>query len=220
MPKLRKKELKEVFDSISHEFSQTRHHPWPEVVSFIKKTRELDVSLDLGCGNGRHMKELAKLSKHVIGVDFSRKMLKRAKKELMLSNHDSRKISLIQADVTEIPFKNCLFDTVLCIATLHHLPSKKERLKCLNEIYRTLKPGKTALISVWSIEHEKFDGERKKIQKNNFDYLLNWRADQKSKKRYYHIFTKKNLLDLLSETEFDTRSLRLSSGNYYVELSK
>lgn len=190
MPRLEKKEIKEVFDSISNEFSQTRHHPWPEVVNFIEKSEgHVDVALDIGCGNGRHMKELAKKSfDDVIGIDFSRRMLQKAKKELMLSKYSLKKFSLIQGDITEIPLEKEVADILVCIATLHHLPTEEERLKCLNEIYRVLKKGKECLISVWSIKHEKFDGKREKIRKNNYNYLINWKSNQKAKKKVLSCF--------------------------------
>ncbi|PTD93543.1 hypothetical protein C9439_07250 [archaeon SCG-AAA382B04] len=214
-----KKEIKRVFDKISHDFSQTRKHPWPEVVDFIEKGRKTNFSLDLGCGNGRHMKELIKKSERVIGVDFSKKMLKKSKREILLSGYSKDSFELVQGDITDLPFNNQVFDIVICIATLHHIPSSKKREECLNEIHRVLKKNGRTLISVWSIEHNEFEGKREEVRKNNFDYFVDWKSDGFKEKRFYHIFNRENFSNLLNKTDFTVKEIKLSSGNYYAELN-
>lgn len=218
-----KKEMKDVFDKISFDFSETRKYPWPEVVEFINKINEKETSLDLGCGNGRHIKELAKKTKYIYGLDFSKKMLDQAKKELMLSKNISETspdIGLVQGDASNLPFERGIFDYVICIATLHHIPSKNGRFNCLNEMHRVMKKESEALLSVWSIKHKRFRGKREEIRKNDFDVSIKWNSEEGKEERYYHIFTKENLVNVLKETKFKSFDINLSSGNYYIHLRK
>ncbi len=216
----KKDKIKEVFDKISHDFSETRRYPWPEVVEYLKNEKEKNLSMDLGCGNGRHMKELKKSSKKVIGLDFSSKMINRARKNISLSKFNSNDFYFVQGDISYLPFKKNIFVRVLLIATLHHVPNKKERKNCLNEMYRVMKKGSDALISVWAIEHNEFNGKREKIRKNNFDYYVEWQSKGIKEKRFYHIYNRDNFSELLQNTKFQIEEIKLSSGNYYATVKK
>ena len=68
----------------------------------------------------------------VIGLDFSEGMLRRACQK-------SHKVAWIQADVTELPFKDSSLDVVFCAYGFYELKSD-EKVKVLEEVCRILVP--------------------------------------------------------------------------------
>lgn len=50
-----------------------------------------------------------------------------------------------QVDITQIPFADNSYDAILCIHVLEHIEDDR---KAINELFRVLKPGGWALISV------------------------------------------------------------------------
>lgn len=55
--------------------------------------------------------------------------------------------------VLDIPFKDSSFDFVICSGVVHHTPDPE---KAINEIYRVLKPGGFAYISIYAFRHSLF----------------------------------------------------------------
>lgn len=83
--------------------------------------------LDVGCGNKR-LQEYLPTTADYTGIDFN-------------------PAADIQMDISQerYPFNNNSFDYVICNAVLEHV---KDDSFVLNEIYRVLKPGGTAYISI------------------------------------------------------------------------
>lgn len=198
-----KKRLRRVFDEIAEEFSESRDEPWREVVDWVEDV-DGGLVLDLGCGNGRHMPALQRRFDRVVGVDFSRELLRRAGREGVV----------VQGDVARLPFRDSVADAVLYVAALHHLPSHEERLESLDEVGRVLRRGGRALVSVWAIEHGCFDGVRSEIRARDGDYYVGW-GDYD---RYYHVFDRRGFESLLGESGLRVEDVRLVGGNYYAEL--
>ncbi|MDY6764239.1 MAG: methyltransferase domain-containing protein [Halobacteria archaeon] len=210
------KELKEVFDSIAGDFSETRSSPWSEVSDFIGGLEGGDLALDLGCGNGRHLELLAPKFERAVGVDFSRSMLVEAVKRVSSKPN----AELVQGDLTCLPFRDSIADSAVYIAALHHLPTRERRLGSLEDLNRVLKKGGRALISVWAIEHTYFDGERDVIRRNGYDIYVPWGSGDEEYERYYHIFNRDNLVSLLEESPLEVEGVELSSGNYYARVMR
>lgn len=95
--------------------------------------------VDVGCLDGSLIYAIKRLkgSRDIIGVDIAPASLKLAKQ-----NHPD--IQFVQADVTNLPFKNDSFDGVLCTQVIEHLVEPK---KALNELYRILKVGGTLIVT-------------------------------------------------------------------------
>lgn len=107
-----------------------------------------DVVLDICTGTGAMLPSLRRCVNEegmVIGLDFSRGMLKTARSKLA-SYPD---IFLIQADVSSLPFKSEVFSGVTCSHAFYELKGDTS-IKCLREINRVLKEGKLFLM----MEHE------------------------------------------------------------------
>ena len=56
----------------------------------------------------------------------------------------------VVGDIAHLPFKSNLFDGIVSLHTIHHVPLE-DKLPAYDELYRTLKPGKTmAIVNGWT----------------------------------------------------------------------
>ncbi|MDB6081721.1 MAG: menG [Chlamydiia bacterium] len=107
--------------------------------------------LDLCCGTGeiafRSMKLALKQKSSlpdIYLVDFSEKMLEVAHQQaLQFPAHAQAKMHFFEEDAMKLPFENTLFDAVSCAYGIRNVQNPQ---KCLQEIYRTLKPQGSCLI--------------------------------------------------------------------------
>lgn len=85
--------------------------------------------LEAGCGTGRWLKSLHKLNIKLFGLDYSIQMLK-------IANDTNDIEGFVNADASNLPFKNNSFNMIFCINAIHHFPDKKkffsDAASCLN----------------------------------------------------------------------------------------
>ena len=98
-----------------------------------------DVLLESGCGFGRYVKYLQDRGYRVVGLEYFLDTIK-------VSKHTWPNLRIIQGDCTRSPFKNNSVDGVLSFGVIEH-QLDGPRL-ALADIYRVLKPGGIAIISV------------------------------------------------------------------------
>lgn len=100
--------------------------------------------LDAGSGRGDFCSILAQKfpKSNVIGVDFSRDMVKISKQK---TSH-LQNISFKQADITRLPFKNNQFELTICLNTIHHLLRGQGFRLALSELTRVT--SKTLFIEI------------------------------------------------------------------------
>ncbi len=195
----------ETFDSIAEHFDRTRNRPWKEVVEFLKAGSGM--LLDMGCGNGRHSKVALEQGYEVVGLDASKKLL-----DICRNKIDS--MEWVMGDVKELPFDDRTFERIICIAVIHHL--KSDRVSCVKEIKRVLKPRGEALISAWAREHERWD-----IEEDERDVIVPWHLeDETVVQRFYHLYTLKELEDEVKRGGLKVIRAFNSGGNNYVECIK
>lgn len=72
-------------------------------------------------------------------MDISIVALQEARKRL------GEKGRYVVADIAHLPFKSDVFDGIVSLHTIHHVPME-DKLPAYEELYRALKPGKTAAI--------------------------------------------------------------------------
>lgn len=92
--------------------------------------------VDIACGPGRHLKQLAKLEPHyALGIDASKVLLQKAQSEVMhLPN-----ITLAQADMRSIPALSGSFDVALSMFTsFGYFQTDNEHIELLKEWRRVL----------------------------------------------------------------------------------
>ena len=98
------------------------------------------VVLDVGCGTGLFFSQVAAQVSMVVGVDFSRKLLLKAKdKAKKLSN-----VFVLQADADRLPFRKGFFDAVFAFTVLQNMPKPSETL---NELKRVTKPSGSVAVT-------------------------------------------------------------------------
>jgi len=107
-----------------------------------------DSVLDVGCGTGSYLIALSKGGRGCYGIDPSRDVSLKPAKE----RGETEKVSvfLCQSVGEFLPFKNAVFDVVLCISTLQHVGDQSMTLQ---EIRRVLKSSGFLLISVPTIKN-------------------------------------------------------------------
>jgi len=91
--------------------------------------------LDIGCGNGDYSIELAKASASVIALELSRERVETVKKK---SAEQLAQVKLVLADAQKTPFKDSVFDLILCRNVIEHVHNPE---KLTMEMARILKPG-------------------------------------------------------------------------------
>lgn len=117
--------------------------------------RKLDIKpgfrvLDAGCGTGRHICEVfRRWEVDVAGVDLNPNDLSHARNKLYDLTHENPEKSgaciVSFADLTRLPFKDEVFDVVICSEVLEHIPDSRA---AVSELVRVLKRGKCLVVSV------------------------------------------------------------------------
>ena len=103
-------------------------------------------------------------------------------------------------------------DAVYSIAVLHHMPTVALRRQMLAEMRRVLRPGGTALITVW---------DRSAVRPSwtpmaePGDYEVGW---SDAGPRYYHVFSETEINSLVSEY-FTVTGVRWERENWYVTVT-
>lgn len=205
---------RKVFDIIADSWSNLYTIPIEQVKEFCLFAKKTGLVLDIGCGNGRNLIPFLERGFPAVGIDFSKNMIKEAKKFLEKRN---LKAKLLVADVLNLPFKDSKFDYIIYVSTLHHLPSRKLRIKSLKEVKRVLKPDGKVLISVWKRRPAKYLLQRIKCigeKKKEFgDVWIGWKYHGKIYKRFYHLYS-------LKELESDIKISGLNIESIYSESIK
>jgi 2-polyprenyl-3-methyl-5-hydroxy-6-metoxy-1,4-benzoquinol methylase len=127
-------------------YAERRYHPtgWRlrsrrdlRVLCAAVKNRPLGRVLSIGCGDGTFELMLAQHADSVLGVDISPEAIavaERAKQQAGVTNLDFRCLSIVDLELAE------RFDTIVCVAFLHHLPVDALEY-FLTTTYERLKPG-------------------------------------------------------------------------------
>lgn len=140
--------------------------------------RERENILDAGCGPGLVIEKV--IEEHtgkrisVIGLDFSRGMIKRARKRC--KNFSNVKLQI--ADLNKnLEFPGNFFDKVICSNTLYALENPH---RVISEFYRVLKPGGAVIIA----NPKPNAGEKELIR----EHLTALKKITPIYKKIYHIF--------------------------------
>jgi SAM-dependent methyltransferase len=105
----------------------------------IKYMRRNTLILESGCGLGRYVKYLQDRGWQMVGLEWSQNTLK--------ALHGVwPELEVVVGDAENSPFPDNTFDGVLSLGVVEHWPKGLE--KPLRDIYRVLKPGGVAIITV------------------------------------------------------------------------
>jgi ubiquinone/menaquinone biosynthesis C-methylase UbiE len=113
-------------------------------LNLVSNERNCDIALDIGCGLGQVSVSLSDKFKTVVATDLSKSALKVLAMMAKKKNVDN--IHLLQIDAMHLPFRDDLFDLIICSGVLEWVstswstgPSpEKVQLCALKEMGRTL----------------------------------------------------------------------------------
>jgi SAM-dependent methyltransferase len=176
--------------------------------------------LDLGCGNGHFLRELAGRGHEaaLLGVDFSLPLLQDAESThgVFFREADLSQLSVISDQLSVADH----WSLITAFATLHHIPSTEMRLNILQTVRKLLKPDGKFILSNWQfLNSVKL---RSRIQAwgrveindrdvDEGDYLLDWRSGGEGL-RYAHQFSAEELSGLASQAGMSVTHSFLSDG--------
>jgi SAM-dependent methyltransferase len=142
--------------------------PHSGVVDFVAVLKKYGITapckvVDVGCGKGRNAIYFAQQGFHAYGLDYIEKALEVASK-IAHSNNVAPLTDWLVVDIGKRwPVLDNYFDVALdCFASID-IEVKADREVCRDEIFRTLKPGGYALVTVVAHDDE---FERELITKN------------------------------------------------------
>lgn len=93
--------------------------------------------LEVGCGTGRFISDLADRGHNAYGIDPSDGMIAIAKQKTA----NKRQVHLQQGEGNKLPYENNFFDLVFAIRVTRHTLSRQYCLTMIDEIVRVTKPG-------------------------------------------------------------------------------
>jgi len=207
-----KEDIRKGYDIISRSFCHTRNYLWHEMEPLKDIIKSGNV-LDLGCGNGRFYELFADNPNiYYTGVDFSKKLIDFATSRYVTHDFQSKRENFPDqlgptpkfevADITSYPIEKNYYSLIALIASYHHIPDKKERLKLLSDIYDGLKDDGIAIITVWNLWSGKTmikvrqSWWRKIFKKEGggiFDIFYPFNDNGKIIYRYYRMFTERSI---------------------------
>lgn len=210
---------RQFYQNFGAQFSSTRGRVQPGVRQIIDRIGRDDSLLDVGCGNGEFIRQLAENGHRapVLGVDFSLPLLEDAVRIPEGFPATFRELDITSPDWSLIPGS---FDTITCFATLHHIPGEEMRTRIFRNIYERLAPDGKFIHSNWQfLRSERL---RKRIQAwdvvglaetdvDEGDYILDWRNGGTGY-RYAHQYAEEELAELARKTGFEVSETFYSDG--------
>jgi ubiquinone/menaquinone biosynthesis C-methylase UbiE len=179
-----------------------------EIAIYIK---EGDYVLEIAPGAGYLSIELAKLGKYkIIGMDISKDLVEICTKN---AKEAGVEIDFKQGNVSNIPFNENMFNLIICVLAFKNF---KEPLKALNEMYRVLKPGGTALIM--DLNKQATMKMTKKVAENMG--LKGLKAYLAGAIQRSGAYSRKEFETFISETEFKDYEIRNSDMGFSIFLKK
>ena len=150
---------------------------FPNLATFLEEKATKDIFkyknkniLDLGCGTGRYAIPLAKKN-NVLGVDFSKEMLREAKKKAKKSKV---KINFKEGDVTNFRSKE-KFDLIISMLVQDHIKDLSKAIETMNSL------SKVGTEIIISNIHPNFTYYAVSRNKNTSKFLPGFSSNQ-----YYH----------------------------------
>jgi ubiquinone/menaquinone biosynthesis C-methylase UbiE len=118
----------EIYDLDGNPLIALEEKHFPEILGGVRGLRVADI----GCGTGRHASRLAASGAHVIAIDFSTGMLRKAREK-----YRGDYLNLAVADIARtLPLRDGAFDRVICCLVLDHIDDVRSLFAELKRICR------------------------------------------------------------------------------------
>ena len=204
---MEKNYVHDIYEKIAHDFDNTRFCHWGSVKNFLDNLDNYSIIGDIGCGNGKYMKYNPENKEYTyIGIDTCKNLLN-------ILKNNNKNSDVILGNGLNIPFRDNSFDAIISVAVFHHIFHNCDRNKFIIELLRILKPGGKIHFTVWCDQLKKKNME---FLGNN-DYFILWKNKYK---RYYHLFNKEELEDLLSKIQNIKYDISYEMENWAVTIEK
>ena len=196
----------------------------------IDKIEPESVILDLACGDGRHTLRLAESVENVVGLDFSRTSLTKAKRKCLAKNN----VIFIEGSMFQLPFSPKTFDSIWFSQAFEYVPPDKRRA-FLTSLNGVLKDSGTLYMSVETWRYPSIFTSVKRLW-SDFRLFCYWKCIRRKPllwgeylehmyvKRtgwsgwHYHVHTsKKQLCHLLDTCGFTIEEMTLCPQSHYDE---
>lgn len=117
-----------------------------KILRQMSATKNVDMVLEIGCGNGTGTKLIEKYfsPKEIIAIDLDEEMIHIAQKRNSRSN-----LSYKVMDAAVLSFSDNRFDAIFDFGIIHHIPDWRN---CIKELGRVLKPNGELILEELSIE--------------------------------------------------------------------
>ena len=205
-------DVKECYTHIASSFSDTRFTVWNKVKIFLDEIPKDALVGDIGCGNGKNML-YRKDDINYEGMDLCPEFIKICRE---------RGLNVKDGNILNIPFLDNYFDYVICIAVIHHLDKREDRIKAIMELLRITKPFGKILIYVWSFNQYDVNEKRKFTSKDELVPFYDKISKQKFY-RYYHLYDMTELINdviQVSDYEFEIEKSFNDKNNECIILIK
>lgn len=145
-----KADLQELYDKSAEVYDLEYQTPAGRYFMMRKVKTALDLGgfntgdniLEVGCANGVYTFEFARMGFNMTGLDLSLKNIEVAKERAEAMNNNT--VNFIVGDAERLSmFSDNTFDGVISFSALRYVPNPQ---KAINEIFRALKKGKSAVV--------------------------------------------------------------------------
>ncbi|XP_015903663.2 uncharacterized protein [Parasteatoda tepidariorum] len=129
--------VREVYDRIGYDLSYAKDPLKNTVNKFLDNLEPGSIIADIGCGDGRHLRNDKGF--YSVGADYSiqqTQLVRQRCHEAILGNN------------LYLPLRTESIDGVLSVGVIHHLSSKQRRIQALQELARVMRIGGKILITV------------------------------------------------------------------------
>lgn len=207
----------EFYSTFAASFSETRSESARELQVILPYIADGARVLDVGCGNGRAARLLARHRRGVayVGVDSSQELI---------AGGRGQGATFVVTDITQPDWTDCVappqagegqgrgaFDCVLLLAVLHHIPGGDVRARVMRQVCGLLAPHGCAVVSTWQFMDSA--RMRKKIvpwsvagiderELDPGDVLLSWKRGGVGL-RYCHWIGEQELRELAVQARLD-----------------
>ncbi len=216
------KELIDNYQQIAEDYLLKKRLPWVDFEKYLTqiKWHPNGILIDVGTGNGRNLNLISKASL-LVGIDISYKLL-----QGFIGPVQTQRI---RGSLPNLPIRTNCTDNILVIAVIHHLNSENLRLKAMLNIYNISLINSRIIFSVWrkwrnELRNELIAAIRKKERiQPLIDVNRPWHDSNGNilGTRFYHYFTRKELIYLLNKSNFKIINLEILGGrnndaNFFV----
>jgi len=179
-----------------------------------KNITKNDMVLEIGCGTGRTVEILSKISRRVIAIDNDEEAVKKAKQKTKLLDN----VEIILEDGEKTNFDDKTFDAVFIGMTFPNFD--KTRDKILHEIRRTLKDKGVLLFSAYNenslserlLNYETHDKGNYEVKENGrIEFNFGAVSEQ---------FSKEQIIDILENNKLKPLEIVKLKTTYLVKASK